>query len=39
MNHKLEKWEKWIEIIYYEQAVEIVESKCIFWKGSKYDKE
>ena len=32
MNHKFEKWEKWIEIIYYEQAVELVESKCIFWK-------
>ena len=32
MDQKFAKWKKWIKTIYYEEAVELVESKCIFWK-------
>lgn len=31
MDQKFAKWEKWLETIYYEEVIELVDSKHIFW--------
>ena len=31
MNQRFEKWERWLETIYYEEVVELFDSKRTFW--------